>query len=814
MESCKGRQYRATWLWNQIIKSFRDGLSTGKHRKHMRTYDNCFIACDAVSWLHDYLRNDKNFGPSVTREQTVQLLQKFAESYIIKAVKGSKRKPFQDDKQLYRFVARSSPKSVKSPARPKARTPLQPRENHAACLDAAEPLPAPNFDDCAEKEHFSAAGQQLQEIRAKDKGMNRPPLPMALRDDEVHLIWRSVTLARLRSLLGKCNVDDIIGGYGVSGRVIMHNMCQLSRNGVVILKEKNDDLPKWVINAMKCLIHWPKTTGGGSSLPNYPGFEADVLKVVGEFFETFGMHLVPHPVNKLFCSAFGILPDDESDNEDNSQLHSPGASIENLLCSMSVQGSLMHLNEETQTVQHPKGLTMSNVCGSTSAGRPNATNFGRLAGDRASLTSYSSTDFEAGSSTDSASTISTCSSALGRPCVAGVNRMRYADAELGFHRAEYQKPLCRATSFEDLSHYACASASAPREAVIKSTASLETKGFLTLRKIKRREEMRKVRNDENLRIECAGGYVNPAFGSTWSVDSEPKRLSSSVDSLACSSSLASSLSSSTGSCKAVECVSYRQSAESFLSGRAADGKSKIMRVPGVKLERSGVPFYAHETHLNAYDQNDSDILQIAASALQVSSLLLPPRSRRYLHLLLRFIYKTSRNSQLVLSSTRSNFDVLVDCFMDTFFSTCRSFSVVQTDARRLLTFLVNHCDAVFVPPRELHLEVEARLAILRRGRQVCDPDDPPAIAYCNRVSTVEFEAQKKYVSEKALMDLFDDILQDPRLSDKERSRRMKQFQDNYPDIYNAKTCDHQATGFKRSTRARSTVIGLFRSLRL
>ncbi|KAH7935514.1 hypothetical protein HPB52_009503 [Rhipicephalus sanguineus] len=131
-------------------------------------------------------------------------------------------------------------------------------------------------------------------------------------------------------------------------------------------------------------------------------------------------------------------------------------------------------------------------------------------------------------------------------------------------------------------------------------------------------------------------------------------------------------------------------------------------------------------------------------------------------------------------------------------------------AQELLAFLVKHCDRIFAPPRELHLEVEARLTILRRER------GNKVTTYCQQVTREQFEAQKRTLSEQALMDLFDDILRDPRISDKERNTRMKQFRQNYPDIYNKKTCDETVVPvtFKRNSRSRATVIGLLRSLRL
>lgn len=73
----------------------------------MRYYDNCFTSSDAADWLHDYLCNNENFGPWVTRTQVILLLDKFVQSKIIEEVKASKgvgteKASFEDNGHLYK----------------------------------------------------------------------------------------------------------------------------------------------------------------------------------------------------------------------------------------------------------------------------------------------------------------------------------------------------------------------------------------------------------------------------------------------------------------------------------------------------------------------------------------------------------------------------------------------------------------------------------------------------------------------------------------------------------------------------------------
>lgn len=850
MEAARNRQYKATKLWNEVIHSFRGGMPRGKHRRHMRTHDDCFGASEAASWLHQYLAGNQNFGPGVTRQQTLQLLQKFLESRVIEPVRSAKCRVIQDDKQLYRFVAQSPAKTPPSRTPPvgpaRGRTPLSSRENGA--LEGLAPVPTPGrprgftlmAGDDQEEPGEEMAGATLPRRNSAPQG--------ALGLWEMHQLWASVTLARLRGLVG--NVEDILDGYRVSGEHIAHNMDRLSRNGVVILLDKTDDLPKWIINAMKCLIHWPRATGGGSCLPNYPGFEADVLKVISDFFCGLGTALLPPQLCRLFYFTFARLLDDVDDAE---RPPSPDDSIENLLHSMSVLGnpSAEAPAQVKESVVRPLPLGRDLVY---------ATAFEK-AEPVTRVESRQSVDCELFLSADTASTISTCSTA--RPASPSQNDSDVPSTQCKSQRSELPDcagsvEVCRSDgpfsahlgsgfkwvpnsshlgvdsasttglvggfSAEDPKEFARAAATscAPREAVVRSTASLDPHGgFLTLRQIKRDREQRREKcagcssATTSVRGE-PGGYVNLGFGSAGNLDccgaeEQPKPTSSpETVSRVCaaarpdSSSVASSVPAGEGSVACLRYTRNQSSCESLpasvgMVGRAAGTSYASVTSIGVRTAASAVP-------------EDSREASRVVECLRVSSLLLPPRCRRYLHLLLRFVFKASKNDQLRLCPRRGNLEVLLDAFAGAFVSAAGELS--PESARELLRFLVRHCDRILAPPGELRREVEARQAILRRGTG--GPEDPaervPTPGFCQRVSREQFEAQKRALSERALLDLLDDILQNPRISDRERSLRVKQFQRNYPSIYGKKSCE--VTAFRRNSRSRATVMGLLRSFRL
>ena len=75
--------WRATRLWNSIVRSLHDGFPLKKHRKHLRTYEDCFTANEAIEWLHRQLQKNPNFDSEVSREQTLLLLQKLLRAGVI-----------------------------------------------------------------------------------------------------------------------------------------------------------------------------------------------------------------------------------------------------------------------------------------------------------------------------------------------------------------------------------------------------------------------------------------------------------------------------------------------------------------------------------------------------------------------------------------------------------------------------------------------------------------------------------------------------------------------------------------------------------
>ncbi|XP_019615537.1 PREDICTED: DEP domain-containing protein 1B-like isoform X2 [Branchiostoma belcheri] len=259
--------YRATKLWNAAIEAFCQGMPTGTRRFLLRQYDSSFTASEAVDWLHQYLRSSDDFGPSVTRHQTVQLLQKFLSAGIFTEVRG-KGSSFHDNKNIYRFT--ESCRTVCSQA------PLSARDTNTLPVE-------------------SCPGGEKPAVMNKPLKAKAPAPPV---DPQLELqAWNQAILKRLTELLGEDWVCRMIDRYCINSSHMKHTVTRRSRSGIVEPTDEKDDVPHWVLSAMKCLANWRTDSEEAEEWQScYSGFELDVLKVISEYFQGLEQPLL-HPVS-------------------------------------------------------------------------------------------------------------------------------------------------------------------------------------------------------------------------------------------------------------------------------------------------------------------------------------------------------------------------------------------------------------------------------------------------------------------------------------------------------------------------------------
>lgn len=187
--------------------------------------------------------------------------------------------------------------------------------------------------------------------------------------------------------------------------------------------------------------------------------------------------------------------------------------------------------------------------------------------------------------------------------------------------------------------------------------------------------------------------------------------------------------------------------------------------------------------------NDSSFMtmdnkMLAIDGLQLSLLCLSPDNRRKLHLLLRFMYRLANNHQLLLESNTSNRALVLDTFTRSVVRACQEVDYNEQLAVKLVAFLMDNHEIIFAVPDTLKNQVEERLTLMCQSKiKYSMDDDACALTYCQQVTKEEYERQRVSLSERAIADLLNSIITDPRLSSREKQKKLKQFKKMYPDIY-------------------------------
>ncbi|XP_043919746.1 DEP domain-containing protein 1B [Protopterus annectens] len=293
--------YRATKLWNEIVKLFVAGMPIRKHRIHFRSYDSCFCAFEAVDWMHELLKGNINFGPEVNRSQTVQLLKKFLKNHVIEDIKGGwGTEDFEDNNSLYRF-----PPS--SPLKPYPR-----RRQYSTCRPVFPDWR--DLDQGTNENHFLIQNNLLD----SDTWWKRHSIAIGevpecrlvrrreLSESTIEQIWKSMTLSHLQKILGLDSLNEVFDTKHANAAHIFYNVQKVNKHGVVVLENKSEELPHWVLSAMKCLANWPNGTEVKQSV--YTGFERDVFRTIADYFKSMKEPLLTFRLYELFVNILGVLP--------------------------------------------------------------------------------------------------------------------------------------------------------------------------------------------------------------------------------------------------------------------------------------------------------------------------------------------------------------------------------------------------------------------------------------------------------------------------------------------------------------------------
>lgn len=219
--------------------------------------------------------------------------------------------------------------------------------------------------------------------------------------------------------------------------------------------------------------------------------------------------------------------------------------------------------------------------------------------------------------------------------------------------------------------------------------------------------------------------------------------------------------------------------------------------------------------------------RIAIDALQLCCLLLPPPNRRKLQLLMRMISRMSQNVDMPqLHDAMGTRSLMIHTFSRCVLRCAEEVDLDELLAARLVSFLMDHHQEILQVPSYLQTTVEEHLDYLRRGH-VCiikNPSDVliaplPTYSYCKQISAQEFEEQKVSTSQAAIAELLENIIKNKSLPLKEKRKKLKQFQKEYPLIYQKRfpTSESEAALFDDKPTIKQPMLILrkpkFRSLR-
>uniref|UniRef100_T1IT99 DEP domain-containing protein n=1 Tax=Strigamia maritima TaxID=126957 RepID=T1IT99_STRMM len=655
--------YRATKLWNEVVRNFRSQMPRKRHRKHVRHFDDCFTSSEAVDWLHCYMQNNPNFNPDVTREQTLQLLRKFVENGLFEDIRGVKcidPEEFKDNCDLYRFNKKSPMKLTRTP-----RMTLLKHNIENVCNGDVVEMKTNDLPKC----HLVA--RQLSVI-------------------DLENTWTNIILKRLQEKMELPNLDALLDTASVNAKYIIHNATKINKNGVVICLDKSNELPYWIISAMKCLANWPNASGTGSCLPNYPGFQMDVFAVVKDYFRSLDAPLLSYDI---FVNAF-VRSEYLDSGKTSLQSHK---SLENIVSSGKSIGTL----NETSILSSEQIMNV-------------------------------------------ALTPSLC-------------------FETAFTSAE---PVTRIIPQQ-------------HSFLNNSTVNICPSPFY-LHDPRVANSITNNSSVRRLQGKC-GGYDNLAY---LVPNSEERDGSPEIKPLKDDSSLSSYHTVPSRINVDVQRSSHASSSLSYRTpcGNAQpqpEGKRRWCSWPS---KRQAIEQWVRSS---CWPDLSESCKQLAIDTFQLLTLILPSDIRRKLHMLLRFMHLVLKNNQVKFLTRSQVLETFSRCILNS--ETNHDELIVA----RIVNFLIDNYEAIFILPKELHVQVRERLIYLSREKIEYSLGDATSVTYCEQVSKQQYENQKENHSRRALKDLLDSLLEDEKLSQKDKLKKLKKFKEAYPDIYREKMINNE-----------------------
>jgi hypothetical protein len=101
--------FKATKIWNDLVKNLKANLEPRKRRWKLQTFENCFKGSEVLEELQNYVFNHPELASDPSKVQVKSLGQVLLESRVIESVTfnsnaDGKKDSFEHGNRLYRFV--------------------------------------------------------------------------------------------------------------------------------------------------------------------------------------------------------------------------------------------------------------------------------------------------------------------------------------------------------------------------------------------------------------------------------------------------------------------------------------------------------------------------------------------------------------------------------------------------------------------------------------------------------------------------------------------------------------------------------------
>ncbi|XP_065513169.1 DEP domain-containing protein 1A isoform X2 [Caloenas nicobarica] len=802
--------YRATQLWNEITKYFRAGMPLRKHRQHFKKHGSCFTASEAVDWLHEVLRSNSNFGPEVTRQQTVQLLGKFLKNHVIEDIKGRwGSENLEDNGALYRFPSTSPVKPLPSSCPQKENLENIPRDKEKLfklphlsrrtfrkheLLQSLENLENPKPDTIEEN---------------KEDALHRKEISQ----EYVQETWRSIILLHLQTILGLPSLEEVLQPTQIVPEYVIYNMTNTSKHGVVILQNKSD-LPHWVLSAMKCLAYWPRNND--MSQPTYSGFERDVFTTVADYFLNLPEPLLTFEYYELFVNilvmcGYITIPDISSGKHSvQDEKHDPQPS------------KILHLNSFKST----ECLLLSLLRKEPDKKKKEYEGSRKSSSEELTIQKQCAKKLQ--------------QYQLTRTQVSAENLIGGSCQNLSGFRKEQDPPRTFRTRCYSLERIGDTASSVYNKGESDSLGQSDMNTTLGTRN---RKQSPLSEHKANSVLEL--GFDNMCQNQTHGIQrvaaltlQDKELLNENCGSKQIHRSLSLLGKRNSKSCASINVpvaeITVKPRPQLCGQGKpntsGADIRTEVSDIAISKRRCKSTTELSEFSFTHSFMLTGTQNLlqphleRIAVEALQICCLLLPPPNRRKIQLLMRMIARISENVDMPrLHDAMGTRSLMIQTFSRCVLCCAEEVDLDELLSTRLVSFLMDHQQEVFKVPTYLQVAVRDHLEYVRMAQCKYPKEEIcailPTYSYCKQITPQEFEEQKVSTSQAAVAELLENIIKDKNLSVKDKKKKLKQFQKEYPLIYQNRfpTTENEAMLFENKPTIKQPMLSLrkprFRSLR-